>query len=71
MSIGTPEAGWDYKNKEVFVDSLKAYINIVDDCDTDCQKLGGGLSVVAGINQISLGFVMLNFLCMFIGTWRW
>ena len=70
MNIGT-QAGWDHKYKEVFVDSLKAYINIVDDCDTDCQKLGGGLSVVAGINQISLGFVMLNFLCMFIGTWRW
>lgn len=64
-------ATWDHKNKSVFVDSLKSYINIVDDCDTDCQKLGGGLSVVAGINQLSLGFVMLNFLCMFIGAWRW
>ena len=62
---------WDYNDKGVFLDSLKSYIKIVDDCDTDCQKLGGGLSVVAGINQLSIGFIMLNFLCMFIGAWRW
>ena len=37
----------------------------------DCQKFGSGLSVVASINQISLGFICINMLCSFIGTWRW
>ena len=75
MSMTTPvpftDGTFDFKDKGVFLDSLKTYLDIVDDCDTDCQKLGGGLSVVAAINQLSIGFILLNFLCMFIGTWRW
>ena len=47
------------------------FIAVIEDCDVDCQKLGGGLSVVAAINQVSLSYIMLNFVCMFIGTWRW
>ena len=59
------------KDKQLYVDVLKNYITIMEDCDMDCQKFGGGLSVVAAINQISLAFILLNFLCMFIGTWRY
>ena len=50
---------------------MKLFIKIVEDCDMDCQKLGSGFSVIAGINQISIAFILLNFLCMFIGAWRW
>ena len=50
---------------------LDNYIKLVEDCDMDCQKLGSGFSAVAAINQISMGFILLNFLCMFIGAWRW
>ena len=72
MTMKSPTSeSMGYTDKAVFLDSLKAYLRIVDDCDVDCQKLGGGLSVVAGINQLSLGFILLNFLCMFIGAWRW
>ena len=49
----------------------KNFIAVMEDCDTDCQKLGSGLSVVAAINQVALGYIMLNMVCMFIGTWRW
>ena len=50
---------------------LDLYIKIVEDCDMDCQKLGSGFSIVAAFNQISIAFILLNFLCMFIGAWRW
>ena len=50
---------------------MKSYIKLVEDCDMDCQKLGSGYSVIAGINQISMAFILLNFLCMFIGAWRY
>ena len=59
------------KDKEFYTNVLKGHIELIEDCDMDCQKFGSGLSVVAAINQISLGFIVLNFLCMFIGTWRW
>lgn len=58
-------------DKKFYTEVLKTHIELIEDCDMDCQKFGSGLSVVAAINQISLGFILLNFLCMFIGTWRW
>jgi hypothetical protein len=59
------------KDKKFYTDVLKTHIELIEDCDMDCQKFGSGLSVVAAINQISLAFILLNFLCMFIGTWRY
>ena len=58
-------------DKAFYTDVLKTHIELIEDCDMDCQKFGSGLSVVAAINQVSLAFILLNFLCMFIGTWRW
>lgn len=57
--------------KDPYLNRLEAHIRIMEDCDQDCQKFGSGLSVVAGMNQISLGFICLNMLCSFIGAWRW
>ena len=58
-------------DKNLYTGILKTHIELMEDCDQDCQKFGSGMSVVAAINQISLAFILLNFLCMFIGTWRW
>ena len=58
-------------DKDRYLDRMKAHVRIMEDCDLDCQKFGSGLSVVASINQISLGFLALNMLCSFIGAWRW
>ena len=58
-------------DKKFYTDVLKTHIELIEDCDMDCQKFGSGLSVTAAINQVSLAFILLNFLCMFIGTWRW
>lgn len=50
---------------------LEGYINFIENCDLECQARGSGLTAVAQLNSISMGFICLNALFMFIGTWRY
>ena len=50
---------------------MEGYISLIESCDVECQARGSGLTAVAQLNSISMGFICLNALFMFIGTWRY
>lgn len=60
-----------YNDADLYKDMLKAQIEVMEDCDMDCQKMGSGMTLVAVLNQVVLGFIGLNALFMFIGVWRY
>jgi len=65
----TGKINWNDEN--LYKDALRQYIELMEGCDIDCQKTGSGLTIVAILNATSLGFIGLNALFMFIGTWRY
>lgn len=50
-------------------DFLEEFLDLVEDCDLDCQRNGSGLSMVAFLNGLALGLIGLNALFMFFGIW--
>ena len=58
-------------NSEIYREHLRNYIDMIDDCDVDCQARGSQLTLVAGLMGLVYGLVALNALFMFIGTWRY
>lgn len=48
---------------------LEDYVELVEDCDIDCQRTGSGLSIVSVMNGTVLGLIGLNALFMFLGIW--
>ena len=61
----------DWTDEDLYRDLLEAQIDLAEDCDIDCQKNGSQLTLIAGLMGMSYGFVALNALFMFIGTWRY
>lgn len=61
---------WNDSEDGNYKDLLKTRIEVLKDCDIDCQKSGSGMAWVALLNQIVLGLIGLNALFMFIGVWR-
>ena len=55
----------------MYRDLLSDYIDMVEDCDVDCQARGSQLTVIAGLLGAVYGLVCLNAIFMFIGTWRY
>lgn len=64
----TAEYNWD--DTEMYRDLIKAYVDMVDTCDLDCQARGSQLTLVGVLMSTVYSLVMLNALFMFIGTWR-
>ena len=62
---------FDWDETELYRDLMKDYIDLVDDCDIDCQAKGSQLTLVAVLLGAVYGLVCLNALFMFIGTWRY
>ena len=60
-----------YYDEDLYKNVLEGMIEVYEDCDIDCQKMGSGMTVVAMVNQAVLGLIGLNALFMFIGTWRY
>jgi hypothetical protein len=58
-------------NSEIYRDLIRDYIEMVDDCDVECQARGSQLTLVAGLMGTVYGLVCLNALFMFVGTWRY
>lgn len=61
----------DWYDEDLYKGVLKGYIELVEDCDIDCQAKGSQISVVAALNGSAMGIIALNALFMFIGTWRY
>lgn len=61
----------DYPDKDLYIDSLEAMIELRDDCDEDCQAAGSQLTTVAILMSTVYGVVCLQALIMFVGTWRY
>lgn len=49
---------------------MEAYLELVADCDADCQQRGSQMSLVAILNSTALGIICINALLMLAGTWR-
>ena len=62
---------YDWDTTELYRDLMKDYIDLIDDCDIDCQARGSQLTIVAILLNTVYGLVCLNALMMFIGTWRY
>ena len=60
-----------YYNENLYRDFLSDYIDMVDDCDIDCQQRGSLLTMIAVLMETLFGLIGLNALFMFIGTWRY
>ena len=50
---------------------LQNSIDIMKDCDWDCQKFGSGLTLVALLNYIAYLIIWINSIIFFTGSWRW
>lgn len=53
--------------EDLWKDYLREYIEMVEDCDIECQRMGSGLSIVAFLNSLVLGLIGLNAVLMCIG----
>ena len=58
-------------DENLYKDFLKAKVEMMEDCDIDCQKAGSQLTLVATLMGTVYGIIGLNALFMFIGTWRY
>jgi hypothetical protein len=66
-SVALNKLNW---KKDIYIDLLKDIQELIDDCDLDCQSKGSQMTLIAGLNSLSLFFIMIQALLMFIGTWR-
>ena len=55
-------------DRDVYKDYLSDFINMVEDCDIDCQAKGSQLTPIAFLMVISHGVVLLNALFMLLGS---
>lgn len=67
----TAPNSWQFANEDAWLDWEEARLDLWEDCDLDCQAAGSQMSLVASLNGTALGFIGLNALFMFIGTWRY
>ena len=58
-------------DENLYKDFLSDLVELMDDCDIDCQKAGSQLTLIATLMGVVYGLVGLNALFMFIGTWRY
>ena len=61
----------NWSDEDLYRDLLKDYIDLMEDCDVDCQARGSQLTTIAGLMGAIYGLVALNAVFMFIGTWRY
>lgn len=61
----------NWRDEDLYRDLLKDYIDMVEDCDIDCQKSGSQLTLIGSLMATSYGVVALNAIFMFVGTWRY
>lgn len=64
-----PGGKLDVYNEDLFINSLTYYIELVDECDIDCQQKGSQVTLAATLSAIPYGFAGLNALFMIIGAW--
>jgi len=69
--LSVPRGMMTFNDEDLYKDALKDLIDLVDDCDIDCQVKGSQLTLVAGLNQLAYLFVGINAIFMFIGTWMY
>lgn len=50
-------------------DGFQDYVDLVEDCDIDCQHRGSGITIVANLNGLALGLICLNAIITFFGVW--
>lgn len=46
---------------------LENIVELVEDCDIDCQRTGSGMSTVAMLNGLALTFIVINCIFMLCG----
>lgn len=61
----------NWADEDLYRSLLKDWIDLMDDCDVDCQARGSQLTTIAGLMGAVYGLVALNAIFMFIGTWRY
>ena len=61
----------NWLDEDLYRDLLTDAIDLMEDCDIDCQATGSNLTLIAGLMGLAYGLVALNALFMFIGTWRY
>ena len=67
----TVAGNMEWRDEDLYRDLLKDYIDLIEDCDVDCQKAGSQLTLIAGLMSTSYGIVALNAIFMFVGVWRY
>lgn len=71
LTVDLSVSGINYYNEDIYKDTLQAFIDMVDDCDIDCQSKGSQMTLFATLMGTLFGLIGLNALFMFIGTWRY
>jgi len=67
--LRVPKSMLTINDEDLYRDFLTEYLDMVDDCDIDCQKNGSQMTLLASLNATAFGFIAFNALLMFIGTW--
>lgn len=63
-------SGVNWHSSSGIQDLLQDRIDIRNDCDKDCQKMGSGMTLCAILLSVAMGLIQLNAIIMFAGTWR-
>lgn len=58
-------------HEDLYKDMLDNWVDLIDDCDIDCQKNGSQMTVMALMMSIVYGLIGLNAIFAFAGTWSY
>ena len=79
---GNTREGWDMdlrvasgqirlNNDDLYKDYLEDWVDLIDDCDIDCQKNGSQMTIMALLMSVCYGLIGLNSIFAFAGTWNY
>lgn len=60
-----------YNDHNLYKNYLDAFLDMVEDCDLDCQANGSQLTLIAVLMGVATAVIGINAILMFVGTWRY
>jgi len=60
-----------YNDHNLYKEYLDSFLDMVDDCDVDCQAKGSQLTLIAVLMGVATTVIGINAIFMFVGTWRY
>lgn len=69
--LKVPKDMLTFNDESLYRTQLEDYINMVDNCDVECQAKGSQMTLVASLGAAAFAMISFNALLMFFGTWMY